>query len=509
MLLDGLTLAPITGSTITFNFFNGVSTITKTAITSSTGSAETSFNSPVTPGDYFYTALFAGNTTYVENADTAAILIASRGSSTFLVGYNIFIGTGEVVAASATLTSQGYPVQGKAVTITFQGLSRISTTNAQGLAFSTFTAPSSSGTFAYQAEFFPDADYNAALATAAVSVVFRKKAEAPVFKVAVTSTAVTLAWTPVTMSSAQVTGYTIEESASLRGVRTSSAAVAASTASVMGYTMPVDENTATYLKIKTKLADDQESQTTLTVEIPSKAEDPLRVPNYYYMSPGANPQDWAAWVRIPGKVMDKVSAAAPFAMSVEKETNPQFLAAYNITASADSETLKEDMAAGDRKGVKLTIAYPQSGTGTSAAGEQLALYWFNGAEWIKIGGEIDVLTGEIYTYSRVLGQFAVKAAPLASVFTLTKVVPRVFSPDDPSPTVNRVTFSFENPGGGEVTIRIFDITGALVRRNLDSQGFNMYWDGKDQSGALVKGGIYIYQLEASDKVLTGTVVVAK
>ena len=104
---------------------------------------------------------------------------------------------------------------------------------------------------------------------------------------------------------------------------------------------------------------------------------------------------------------------------------------------------------------------------------------------------------------------ALLAAPPASAFTLTKVAPRVFSPSEPGSTVNRVTFTFSNPGGGEVTIRIFDIKGSLVRRNLDSQGFNMYWDGKDQSGALVKGGIYIYQLEASDKVLTGTVVVAK
>ena len=61
-----------------------------------------------------------------------------------------------------------------------------------------------------------------------------------------------------------------------------------------------------------------------------------------------------------------------------------------------------------------------------------------------------------------------------------------------------------------VTIRIFDITGALVRRNLESEGGNiMFWNGKDQAGTMVRGGVYLYQIEASDKVLTGTVVVAK
>lgn len=104
---------------------------------------------------------------------------------------------------------------------------------------------------------------------------------------------------------------------------------------------------------------------------------------------------------------------------------------------------------------------------------------------------------------------ALLAAPLASAFTLTKVTNRIFSPNVADAAVNRVLFSFANPGGDEVTIRIFDVTGRLVRRNLDTQGADMYWNGKDQNGATVKGGVYIYQIEASDKVLTGTVVVAK
>lgn len=100
------------------------------------------------------------------------------------------------------------------------------------------------------------------------------------------------------------------------------------------------------------------------------------------------------------------------------------------------------------------------------------------------------------------------AAPLASAFRLTGVAPRVFSPRAADPAVNRVKFTFSNPDGAEVTVRIFDVTGALVRRNLDYSGADLVWNGRDQSGSLVKGGLYIYQLEAGDKVLTGTVVVA-
>ncbi len=104
---------------------------------------------------------------------------------------------------------------------------------------------------------------------------------------------------------------------------------------------------------------------------------------------------------------------------------------------------------------------------------------------------------------------ALLAAPLSAAFTLTTVSPRIFSPNAGNNLVNRAWFHYTNPDSCEVTIRIFALNGSLVRRNLDYEAGIMYWNGKDQNGAMVKGGIYIYQIEAADKVLTGTVVVAK
>ena len=49
-----------------------------------------------------------------------------------------------------------------------------------------------------------------------------------------------------------------------------------------------------------------------------------------------------------------------------------------------------------------------------------------------------------------------------------------------------------------------------VRKNLEWFDMSsMIWDGKDKSGSIVKGGIYIYQIEVGENSLTGTVVVAK
>lgn len=104
---------------------------------------------------------------------------------------------------------------------------------------------------------------------------------------------------------------------------------------------------------------------------------------------------------------------------------------------------------------------------------------------------------------------AALAGPLSAAFTLTRVAPRVFSPGAADAAANRARFLFSNPDGAEVTIRIFDITGKLVRRNIDSESPGvMYWNGRDQAGRSVKGGVYIYQIESGQKVLTGTVVVA-
>jgi flagellar hook assembly protein FlgD len=102
------------------------------------------------------------------------------------------------------------------------------------------------------------------------------------------------------------------------------------------------------------------------------------------------------------------------------------------------------------------------------------------------------------------------AALLADNFTVTRIAPRIFSPGEASADVNRVRFYFENPDNSEVCIRIFDCTGALVKRNLERESENvMFWDGSDTNDAAVKGGIYIYQIEAGKKIINGTIVVAQ
>ena len=94
----------------------------------------------------------------------------------------------------------------------------------------------------------------------------------------------------------------------------------------------------------------------------------------------------------------------------------------------------------------------------------------------------------------------------ASVFRLTDITPKIFSPDEDG----NMRFSFKNPNFAEVTIRIFDITGAEIKGNLTRETEEiMFWNGTDKSDKVVRGGIYIYQVEADGEVFNGTVVVVR
>jgi len=58
---------------------------------------------------------------------------------------------------------------------------------------------------------------------------------------------------------------------------------------------------------------------------------------------------------------------------------------------------------------------------------------------------------------------------------------------------------------------IVDISGAFVAnlKTGPNPDTSLAWDGKDGGGAVVPGGIYIYQIDEGGSVESGTVVVAR
>ncbi|MBI4727452.1 T9SS type A sorting domain-containing protein [candidate division TA06 bacterium] len=69
----------------------------------------------------------------------------------------------------------------------------------------------------------------------------------------------------------------------------------------------------------------------------------------------------------------------------------------------------------------------------------------------------------------------------------------------PNPFNRRTTISYQLPQAGQVSLKIYNINGQLVKTLVDRvQGAGAYrikWDGKDESGQAVASGVYLYQIK--------------
>ncbi len=95
------------------------------------------------------------------------------------------------------------------------------------------------------------------------------------------------------------------------------------------------------------------------------------------------------------------------------------------------------------------------------------------------------------------------------VSRFVKLSPKIITPNGDG--INDVAnFIFTSPDNETVEGMIFDLSGSVVRDNLPtSSSTSLTWDGRDNSGSVVSGKVYIYQIKIGDKVFNGTVVLAK
>ncbi|MBT9175176.1 MAG: hypothetical protein DDT22_00850 [candidate division WS2 bacterium] len=142
-----------------------------------------------------------------------------------------------------------------------------------------------------------------------------------------------------------------------------------------------------------------------------------------------------------------------------------------------------------------------------------AIYWFNGAQWLKLGGVVNKNNKTISIGASVLGKFQLRLTA-RSQFSVDKnqVYPKIITPNGDGKN-DFLTIIFDGPAGIEekVTAFIYDNFGRYVAK-LDKRGLtttSLRWDGVDDDNNVVPSGIYIYQLEAEGKIINGTVVVSR
>ena len=86
-------------------------------------------------------------------------------------------------------------------------------------------------------------------------------------------------------------------------------------------------------------------------------------------------------------------------------------------------------------------------------------------------------------------------------------------PAAPTPFAETTTLAFTLPLAQPVTLRIFDVRGALVRslvnEPMPAGSHHASWNGRNENGARVGSGIYYVELRAGQDVLRRRIVFAR
>jgi len=144
--------------------------------------------------------------------------------------------------------------------------------------------------------------------------------------------------------------------------------------------------------------------------------------------------------------------------------------------------------------------------GTVMSSSSRALFWHNGIEWVRAGGEEE---GD-YIAARFNRPGRFKIMDDDSDGVIAKAVPRIFSPDERDSRINRMRIYLNNPEGKKVKSAVYDINGRLIRDGLEEVSKEVLkWDGRDERGNIVRSGLYIYQVEVGGSLESGTAAVAR
>ncbi len=94
-------------------------------------------------------------------------------------------------------------------------------------------------------------------------------------------------------------------------------------------------------------------------------------------------------------------------------------------------------------------------------------------------------------------------------------LPLVFSvdPNYPNPFNPTTTIRFTLPANGDVTIRIYDVAGRVVRtlvnERLEARIHEVTWSGRNDQGQVVSSGVYFYRIETDTDVFVDRMALLK
>jgi hypothetical protein len=116
-------------------------------------------------------------------------------------------------------------------------------------------------------------------------------------------------------------------------------------------------------------------------------------------------------------------------------------------------------------------------------------------ELVRIdGGQVELVAAEAADYNGNMLISKLKQAKLPTTFALGQNYPNPFNPE--------TVIEFALPTAGEVSLRIYNAAGQLVRTLVSGStpaGYHQIrWDGCDANGSGVSSGVYFYKIDAKD-----------
>ncbi len=146
--------------------------------------------------------------------------------------------------------------------------------------------------------------------------------------------------------------------------------------------------------------------------------------------------------------------------------------------------------------------------------------WFGGIRWtngsarlvylcVGVEGVSEASQRELLL-SRILGWFGCSAGVDVAE---TSKVPFAILGSEPNPASSATAIHYRLDTGGSVRLRIFDVSGRLVRTLFAGQQsaaeHRLPWDGRDDAGLDVASGVYFYRLEAAGENATNRLVIVR
>ena len=216
---------------------------------------------------------------------------------------------------------------------------------------------------------------------------------------------------------------------------------------------------------------------------------------------------------------DVIKRKLQYTLEVAYETlnssipDQQIITVYNIEA--------KDVNTGEvirllEGGVTIVLHWTISGeflSGTNISSKDISSklgvgYW-SSKYWVPLSSRVEINNNDIFVTTNV-AHLSKYGMILKEKTVSLNVSPNPFTPLGPDSRFRQVNFTFENTDGEEVELKIWDVTGRLVREIRAYGVSTVSWDGKDEYGEVCEGGAYIYQLKVGNKIAgRGTVVLAK